>query len=412
MSTPRFGGLLLQARLYDEFTEHALRSAGLRPGMRVLDVGCGPGDVSFIAARLVGPQGSVLGVNAAHDVIVLARIRAAERGLDSTPKVESIYATDRFSFMSNSIKKKNVDLRRLRYFLTVAEELNYARAARRLRIAGPSLSQQIKTLERELDVRLFERSPRTVKLTPDGAALLPHVRDLVEHADELCRRVSDLASERLIRFGIVDGCPEHLADRVAGMASVSVDTWAMPSHAQASRVAAGNLDLAICHVDTSQLKTWGLTAHLIGVDRLQAICVGSNPSPAQARDVAVLIERDATSWLSWNNYAQEIADTTGALTAQIEDGGITGRAFFEHARRLQRPIVQAPKGASDPLPYDMVRRRIVEPAPLWTWSLVRRRADDRPAIRAIVEALGVVAPSLRDDALWLPHNDPHRAGTA
>jgi DNA-binding transcriptional LysR family regulator len=311
--------------------------------------------------------------------------------------------------MSNSIKKKNVDLRRLQYFLMVAEELNYGRAARRLRIAGPSLSQQIKILERELDVRLFERDRRTVTLTPDGAALLPHVRDLVEHADDLCRRVSDLASQKLIRVGIVDGCPTHLTDRVAGMAPVSVDTWGMPSHAQASRVAAGNLDLAICHVDTNQLKTWGLTAHLIGVDRLHAICVGSNPSPAKARDTAVLVECDATSWLSWNNYAQEVADTTGALTAQIEDGGITGRGFFEHARRLQRPIVQAPKGASDPLPYDMVRRRIVEPAPLWTWSLVRRSSDDSPAIRAVVEALthGVVAPSLRDGALWLPRDDPH-----
>jgi 2-polyprenyl-3-methyl-5-hydroxy-6-metoxy-1,4-benzoquinol methylase len=57
--------LLLQGRLYNDYTEHALRLAGLRPGMRVLDIGCGPGDVSFIAARLVGPTGTVLGVDAA-----------------------------------------------------------------------------------------------------------------------------------------------------------------------------------------------------------------------------------------------------------------------------------------------------------------------------------------------------------
>jgi len=75
--------LLLQARLYDDFTEHALRLAGLRPGMRVLDVGCGPGDVSFIAARLVGPQGSVLGVDAAPDIVDLARVRAAKKGLET-----------------------------------------------------------------------------------------------------------------------------------------------------------------------------------------------------------------------------------------------------------------------------------------------------------------------------------------
>ena len=75
--------LLLQGRLYDDYTEHALRLAGLRPGMRVLDVGSGPGDVSFVAARLVGPSGSVLGVDAAPEMVGLARARAAEKGLST-----------------------------------------------------------------------------------------------------------------------------------------------------------------------------------------------------------------------------------------------------------------------------------------------------------------------------------------
>lgn len=73
--------LLLQGRLYDDYTEHALRLAGLRPGMRVLDIGSGPGDVSFVAGRLVGPTGSVLGVDAAPAMVELARARAAEKGL-------------------------------------------------------------------------------------------------------------------------------------------------------------------------------------------------------------------------------------------------------------------------------------------------------------------------------------------
>ncbi len=75
--------LLLQGRLYNDYTEHALRLAGLRPGMRVLDVGCGPGDVSLIAARLVGPTGTVLGVDAAPQMIELARARASEQGLST-----------------------------------------------------------------------------------------------------------------------------------------------------------------------------------------------------------------------------------------------------------------------------------------------------------------------------------------
>lgn len=85
--------LLLQGRLYNDHTEHALRLAGLRPGMRVLDVGCGPGDVSFVAARLVGPTGTVLGVDAAGDVVEFARTRAAERGL-STVKFEHMTIDD------------------------------------------------------------------------------------------------------------------------------------------------------------------------------------------------------------------------------------------------------------------------------------------------------------------------------
>jgi ubiquinone/menaquinone biosynthesis C-methylase UbiE len=81
--------LLLQGRLYDGYTEHALRLAGLRRGMRVLDIGCGPGDVSFIAARLVGPSGSVLGVDAAPEMIELARDRAAEQGLSAAHFTQS-----------------------------------------------------------------------------------------------------------------------------------------------------------------------------------------------------------------------------------------------------------------------------------------------------------------------------------
>jgi ubiquinone/menaquinone biosynthesis C-methylase UbiE len=81
--------LLLQGRLYNGYTEHALRLAGLRPGMRVLDIGSGPGDVSFIAARLVGPTGTVLGVDAAPAMIELARARAAEQDLSTVHFTQS-----------------------------------------------------------------------------------------------------------------------------------------------------------------------------------------------------------------------------------------------------------------------------------------------------------------------------------
>jgi LysR family transcriptional regulator, benzoate and cis,cis-muconate-responsive activator of ben and cat genes len=76
-----------------------------------------------------------------------------------------------------------MELRQLRYFLAVAEEGRFSRAAARLHLAAPSLSQQIRVLERELRVTLFHRTARGVVLTPAGEVLLPRARVILAEAD-------------------------------------------------------------------------------------------------------------------------------------------------------------------------------------------------------------------------------------
>ncbi|KVU04506.1 LysR family transcriptional regulator [Burkholderia ubonensis] len=85
------------------------------------------------------------------------------------------------------------DLRQWRYFMTVAEERHFGRAAARLSMTQPPLSQAIRALEDLLGVALFVRTKRSVALTAVGAALLPDVRKLLEAADALPPRAQSLA---------------------------------------------------------------------------------------------------------------------------------------------------------------------------------------------------------------------------
>lgn len=83
------------------------------------------------------------------------------------------------------MREPSIDLRLWRQFLAVAEELHFGRAAHRLHMTQPPLTQAIALLERHLDVRLFERNKRRVELTAAGAALIPEVQALMSRAARL-----------------------------------------------------------------------------------------------------------------------------------------------------------------------------------------------------------------------------------
>ena len=104
-----------------------------------------------------------------------------------------------------------MDLRQLRYFQAVAEELSFSKAARRLHVAQPALSRTVKELETELGALLLSRTRRSVALTAAGSVLLHDLGLLLQRVDEMTRRVQRTAAgeEGEVRLGYI-GPPTHL----------------------------------------------------------------------------------------------------------------------------------------------------------------------------------------------------------
>jgi DNA-binding transcriptional LysR family regulator len=307
-----------------------------------------------------------------------------------------------------------MELRQLRYFVAVAEELHYGRAAERLHISGPALSQQIIALERELGAELFVRDRRSVALTEAGRSLLDDARRMLALAEDARQRLRRTAAETApLRMGYVSWLPEDMATMLAPTVSVRVDEWVLPSHAQADRVAEGSIDLALAWVDRRDIETRDLTAHLIRAEPLHAVRPGV-AEPVTGHDATVLVDSGSPAWSSWNRFAQDFASHTGARVANVDDGGITGDAFYAHVRRLRVPVLESPKRHTSATPPRLGQCQVTDPVPLWTWSLLHRARDERPAVRHAVASLVALADSRNwrsapAGTWWVPADDPHRA---
>ncbi|HEY3842207.1 MAG TPA: LysR family transcriptional regulator [Acidimicrobiales bacterium] len=275
-----------------------------------------------------------------------------------------------------------MELRQLTYFVAVAEELHFGRAAARLHLAGPSLSQQISNLERELGTQLLIRDRRHVELTPAGSQFLTDAREVLGAATRAVDRARNGAGELPLRLGYVSWLPPE----VTAMPDprLRVDEWVLPSHTQAARVAEGSLDMAIAWIEESDIERHKLAAHLLWYEPLEAVIPLAHPCTREesvsAAELTVLVDCDEASWWSWNRYASSFAEAAGASVANIEDGGIAGPAFYDHVARLRRPVLDSPKRHVAPMPPTLTRRRVRSPVPLWAWSLLHRADDSRPAV--------------------------------
>ena len=149
-----------------------------------------------------------------------------------------------------------MELRHLRYFITVAEELNFSRAALKLFTAQPSLSQQIKDLEEDVGVRLLNRTKRKVELTEEGAVFLEQARLTLAQADKaiaMARQVSK-AKQQQLRIGFVPVAemkvfPYVLPNLRVQNADLKIELLSLNNLEQMQAIKKGELDITFTHED-------------------------------------------------------------------------------------------------------------------------------------------------------------------
>jgi LysR family transcriptional regulator, benzoate and cis,cis-muconate-responsive activator of ben and cat genes len=184
-----------------------------------------------------------------------------------------------------------MELRHLRYFQAVAEELSYSRAAKRLHIAQPALTRAVQEVEADLGAPMLERNRRTVRLTPAGQVLLRETAILLERWDEAIRRVRRTAAgeEGELRLGYIGPPTQPFFGRLLGeyrrrYPRVSIHLEERTPERVWEMLAKGRLSAALTR-PVSTTENLGLRTILLREERLGAIVPVSHPL-AKRRSVA------------------------------------------------------------------------------------------------------------------------------
>lgn len=153
-----------------------------------------------------------------------------------------------------------MDLRQLRYFCAIAARRSFRQASDDVRIAQPALSQQIRHLEAELGVRLFDRAVRPVELTAAGEVLLPRARQLLADADRAAAEVREFGTEfrgkvviAAMQYLTAVELPDVLVEFHGRYPLVDLQLRVGNSGQVLELLKTGEADLAFCHVDGLEL---------------------------------------------------------------------------------------------------------------------------------------------------------------
>ncbi|MEU1405646.1 LysR substrate-binding domain-containing protein [Streptomyces sp. NPDC005728] len=190
-----------------------------------------------------------------------------------------------------------MEIRQLRSFLEVAQERHFGRAAERLHIAQPALSQQIKQLERQVGLSLFTRTSRRVELTEAGLRFLEHARDLLEAVERVTDEMGLLAQGKAgrVAMGFVGTATYDVLPRVAREVSRELPDVELVLRGEllTPQLVDGLVDRTydLAMLRPEGLRTPGLLVHTVRTEKLVAVLPADHPLAHRRRiELAALAE--------------------------------------------------------------------------------------------------------------------------
>jgi len=292
-----------------------------------------------------------------------------------------------------------LDLRSLRYFVAVAEELHFTRAAMRLHVAQQALSREVRRLEQQLDVRLLTRTTRRVTLTPEGERLLRQARELLALHDRTLDEMRGGGRPLLVDV-LAEG---HTPVRVlhAARELTPRDELVARFHggfgAALESLSAGQLDVAFGRTDGlgRAFPAAAFARTLVRLEPLALLLAEDHPLAGLDAVPMAALRGTQVDISAGNDRAPEWVDLGARLLAAFGVEPSPPHAHADgldetlwHLRSHGRPILTL---VERPVVAGIVVRPLVDPVPVYPWSMVHRHDLRHPGLEALRAAADELA---------------------
>jgi DNA-binding transcriptional LysR family regulator len=293
-----------------------------------------------------------------------------------------------------------MELRQLRYFVTLAEELHFGRAAAREHIVQSALSQRLQRLERELGVILMERTTHHVQLSAAGAVFLIDARQILAHVERAAAAAQRAArSTPSLRVGVVDASYDSMSlilhEVQQQYPDLEIHQVEIGVPEQFQRLLDGRLDVGI---GRASLAPPAVASELFRLDPL-GVLVAEGHAFAARGDVPVatlaaepLLLSEETRAPEFNQFVTELCRSVGFIPT-LYSGTVDSILASADLVAQQRCVLCAPSSCV-PTPAGIVWRPLVAPTSRYPWSVLWRVGDTSAHVSALINTARMLSRQL------------------